>query len=399
MRQLVALVPVLIIFLSLAGCSQNVIPTPLTYKNVLVVGNSITTLGAQAKPDGWNSPALLAAGPTGWGRAASAPEKDFLHLLTTKLQTLNPSVKVVGSYQADFERSKTNYFAPGWVAANPAWNYDTFQQYITTTFGPQGADLVIIQLGENVTDGNVTNAAITPSFQVAYNTLIDRILAKCPDAKLVLTNSFWYRPSVNEVIRQVATSRNLPLADVSDMLANPVYLGETDPATLLAFPTDQGDIHPGDAGMAEIANRIWNKITDQPVTPPVASTAVACPSLTGQLFTPVAGATVIGFPGAANAGLLTFPLSVSVCAPAGQTVATVEIRGQLPDGGYDSQMGFAVLEPGRPGIYSLSYAEGKQPGLWPSAKLAANTYRFYAVITTNAGSYKTGTSLIKLVAP
>ncbi|MGG7667055.1 hypothetical protein ACQ4MZ_31655, partial [Dyadobacter sp. BHUBP1] len=86
-------------------------------------------------------------------------------------------------------------------------------------------------------------------------------------AKVIVTNSMWPdQPLANEKILQVATERGLPFVDLSDMISNPVYLAGNDPVSMAAFPNNTGDRHPGDAGMLEIAERIWAKVrnTDLP---------------------------------------------------------------------------------------------------------------------------------------
>ncbi|WP_426293858.1 hypothetical protein ACN9ML_01570 [Dyadobacter endophyticus] len=236
-----------------AGCALP------NYSRVVIVGNSITKLIAQSGSDGWQSPALTAAG--GWGRASSTQAKDFAHILESRFKGLDPNAQVLPLWEAPFERDYISSPA-GWVT----YNYTALQNRIANSFGSLSwkPDLVIIRLGENVLNSEVE----LNNFKAAYNTLINKVLeVSSPGAKVIVTNSMWPdQPLANEKILQVATERGLPFVDLSDMISNPVYLAGNDPVSMAAFPNNTGDRHPGDAGMLEIAERIWAKVrnTDLP---------------------------------------------------------------------------------------------------------------------------------------
>jgi hypothetical protein len=226
---------------------------PPNYGRVVIIGNSITKLIAQSGTDGWQSPALTAAG--GWGRASSTQAKDFAHILETRFKQLDPNAKVLPLWEAPFERDYISSPA-GWLT----YDYTALQNRITTSSGasPWKPDLIIIRLGENVVNGEVE----LNNFKGAYNTLINKVLeVSSPGARVIVTNSMWPdQPLANTRIQQVATERGLPFVDLSDMISNPVYLAGNDPVSMAAFPNNTGDRHPGDAGMLEIADRIWSKV-------------------------------------------------------------------------------------------------------------------------------------------
>ncbi|WP_221391965.1 hypothetical protein [Dyadobacter sp. NIV53] len=69
------------------------------------------------------------------------------------------------------------------------------------------------------------------------------------------------------------------------------------------------------------------------------------------------------------------------------------------DGGFPNTMGFAVADASRPGVYTLSAAEGAANGKWPAALLNPGTYRFYAVVNTATTSITTDYNTITLTAP
>jgi hypothetical protein len=227
---------------------------PLNYSRVVIIGNSITKLIAQGGSDGWQSPALIAAG--GWGRASSTQAKDFAHILESRFKGLNANAQVLPLWEAPFERDYINGSPAGWVT----YNFTALQNRIANSFGSSSwkPDLVIIRLGENVVNSEVE----LNNFKGGYNTLINKVLeVSAPGAKVILTNSMWAdQPTANTKIQQVATERGLSFVDLSDMISNPVYLAGNDPVSMAAFPNNTGDKHPGDAGMLEIAERIWSKV-------------------------------------------------------------------------------------------------------------------------------------------
>ena len=224
-----------------------------TGRRILIVGNSITKLIAQSGSDGWQSPALTAAG--GWGRASSTQANDFVHILESRFKQLDANAQVLPLWEAPFERDYISSPA-GWII----YDYTALQNRIANSFGSSSwkPDIVIIRLGENILDSEVE----LNNFKGAYNTLINKILeVSAPGAKVILTNSMWPdQPLANIKIQQVATERGLPFVDLSDMISNPAYLAGNDPASMGAFPNNTGDRHPGDAGMLEIADRIWSKV-------------------------------------------------------------------------------------------------------------------------------------------
>jgi cyanate lyase len=220
---------------------------------ILIVGNSITKLVAQSGSDGWQSPALSAAG--GWGRASSTQDKDFAHILESRFKKLNSSAKVLPLWEAPFERDYL-YSPAGWLT----YDFTALQNRILSGFNGDKPELIIIRLGENVSNAEVE----VNNFKAGYKKLLDKISeVSAPNAKIIVTNSMWPdQPLADARILEVANERSLPFVNLSDMISNPIFLAGNDPATLAAFPNNTGDRHPGDAGMLEIADRIWGKVTN-----------------------------------------------------------------------------------------------------------------------------------------
>jgi hypothetical protein len=495
------------------------------YKRIVIIGNSITKLIAQAEGDGWRSDNLIAEG--GWGRASSTKDKDFAHILEQRFKELDADAKVLPLWEAPFERDYTINSLAGW----PTYDYAVLQNKIQAGLGgPQEKpDLIIIRLGENVVNSQVE----LHDFKTAVQTLISKVKEiSAPGAKVIVTNSMWPdQPAADARLQEVATLAGYPFVNLSDLLSNPIYHAGHDPATLAAFPNNKGDLHPGDAGMLEIADRIWAKVRNVELpsniggnitnvrlypntnaaslagsmiqgsndssnpngwttlttindTPnsgwkdyPIRTTTAwrymrfvagpnsgggleelefyngsiklngswfgssgalnnnpdnygyliafdgqvdgkywqgttpgsqnfagidlgaGCSSFTASVLAPVNNATVDGTASTVTAGRVTTEISVNVCAPIGSIISSVEIWAATSTGGWPNRMGYAVAVPGQPGIYRLSAIEGSANGQWPTAYLDPGTYRFYAVVNTGSGPIETPYVTVTLAAP
>ncbi|MBO0948547.1 SGNH/GDSL hydrolase family protein [Fibrella forsythiae] len=194
----------------------------LSYSNVVIMGNSIMLLGPDAAV-GW---------PYNHGMAASAPDKDFVHLLTYQLQQRLPSVKVT--------------LSGGYLFESSYWKI-TLNEY-DHSFSEK-PDLTVVRIAENVDDNQVS----TRNFEVYYRQLLTYIADHSATThKIVCTTSFWDQPHVDAVIRKVAAEKGYPLACLCDLVNKPEYRASqfSDPGVAA---------HPNDKGMAEIARLIWEK--------------------------------------------------------------------------------------------------------------------------------------------
>lgn len=199
----------------------------LYYKRMLVIGNSIMFHGPAAQL-GWGNSN---------GMAASAPEKDFVHLLTAQLQALYPATQVrlqAGtSLELDFGRA--------------TYKMDEFDQPMQE-FKP---DLVIIRLGENMSDGEVP----TRNFEGQFRQFIDRLitLSKGQSVKIVTTTSVWEKPQADAIIRKIIAEKGLTLVDLQCMVGQSQYFAS-------GYANPGVAAHPGDVGMQRIADLIWVKV-------------------------------------------------------------------------------------------------------------------------------------------
>ena len=188
---------------------------------VLIYGNSIA-LHAPKADIGWTNC---------WGMAASAPEKDFAHLVVSGLE------KRLGK-RADFrirnlatlERNfTTNIATVAEIAADANWK----------------PDYVVIAIGENSPNIDKLNS---DSFQ-RFLSDIARPFVK-NRAKVVLRSPFWRNPSKASCTAKAA-------AEVGAVYVDAGHLGEKDENKAIGLFSHGGVAnHPGDLGMKRLADLI-----------------------------------------------------------------------------------------------------------------------------------------------
>lgn len=193
--------------------------------NVLFVGNSITR--HEPKPEiGW-------AGD--WGMAASAKEKDYVHvtvkLLEEKLGKINYCIANCGEWEL-------NYYEDGkilgWAEAR------NFR-----------ADIVIIRIGENIWQARDKFAE--HDLAPRYAEMVEYFCSN-PNAKVFVTDLFWRNQPIDDAIRAVAAEKGYTLISLGD-------LGdEQENMAIGQFWHEGVAIHPNDNGMRKIAERIAEKI-------------------------------------------------------------------------------------------------------------------------------------------
>lgn len=197
------------------------------FQRILIIGNSIMS--------------HIPSPNIGWynnnGMAASAPEKDFVHLLTGYLQTLYPQASVQLQAGGNFERKfgATDY------------SIDEFNATLQT-FKP---DLIIVRIGENVEEGDV----FSRNLELQFRNLLERLATYSGQpAKIICTTSVWNRPQTDKIIRKVTQEKGHTLVDLSDMVPQSrffAYNEYSDPGVAS---------HPNDLGMQRIADMIWQQV-------------------------------------------------------------------------------------------------------------------------------------------
>lgn len=193
---------------------------PLTFSNVVILGNSIT-YSQQNLAIGWQG---------NWGMAATAPEKDYVHLLTTQFQKQNKNCKVQATNISGFEMGYNTY------------DFDANLK----AYRDSKPDLLILRIGENV-----QSSFDSVAFAQRYQALITYMKQGNPNLKILAAGSFWPdRDYVNVIMSRYTPYLSLALlgADISNY----------------AFDLTNADAsvkgHPGNKGMQAIADMIWAKV-------------------------------------------------------------------------------------------------------------------------------------------
>lgn len=193
-----------------------------TFKNILILGNSITH-HKPAPEVGWNSD---------WGMAASARDRDYVHLLTSNFRKIQRRAKVSFFNVADYE--------------NAYWVYELAA---LDTMVKVKQDLIILRFAENVNSTYV----VDNNFKKHYLRLIEHLKKSHPNAKIICTSGFWENPKVGSIIEECATETKSIFVSLSQ-LDKPEYMAWG------KFAHTGVAAHPGDTGMKAIADLIWTEV-------------------------------------------------------------------------------------------------------------------------------------------
>ena len=192
---------------------------------VLFVGNSITRHAPKADI-GWHGD---------WGMAASALEKDYVHVTLRLLEESFEKVDFCVLNVADWERQYWDTsILSRWQAARDF-----------------NADIVIIRVGENI--WGVRDYLDSIDLYPHFDEMI-RFFASNPSAQIIVTDLFWAKDKIDDVIHRVVKNRGYTLVSLGD-------LGDADENKALGLFEHSGvSHHPSDLGMQRIAERIAEKI-------------------------------------------------------------------------------------------------------------------------------------------
>lgn len=188
-------------------------------RRVLFIGNSITLHGYRPQ--------------IGWlrgdcGMAASDPEHDYVHLVLKGLCAEHPAVGCIAQI-GDWE---LNFWDDSIL-------HDVYQE--AADWRP---DLVIARLGENVRSEAMAQYPLLSHFVTMM-----RFFAG-DQAKMLVTDVFWPNAEKERILAAAAAKLGAPLVHLSD-------LGTQDEMKAIGLFEHSGVAgHPGNAGMAAIAERI-----------------------------------------------------------------------------------------------------------------------------------------------
>jgi len=207
---------------------------PSAIRRILFLGNSITLHGP--KPDiGWTG---------NWGMAASAEDKDYVHLVTSALANHTGSKpQIMVRNIADFERGYATYDVEEQMK-------DLF------AFDP---DLVVLAIGENVPALGSENA------KAQFKAGVIRILG-CAVAKrhplVVVRSSFWPDPTKDELLRQACQEADAIFVDAGPLGREAANAARSE----RSFTHDGVAGHPGDRGMKALADAIVQAVLQRGVS-------------------------------------------------------------------------------------------------------------------------------------
>jgi len=223
MKHLPPIVLILALCPFAAGLQDGKLRSDVDASRVLFLGNSITRHGPAPKI-GWNDD---------WGMAASALEKDYVHLVAAGLGGLTgkkPEIKFANI--ADFERGLAAYDLDAKLKAE-------------LDFKPT---LVIVAIGENVAALQSDDAKA--QFKSSLGKLLGRF--KGPGTTLVVRSCFWADAAKDGILREACAAAGGTFVDIG-------ALGKDESNYARAerkFEHAGVAAHPGDKGMKAIADAL-----------------------------------------------------------------------------------------------------------------------------------------------
>lgn len=184
------------------------------------LGNSITRHG-KAENLGWYGD---------WGMAASRRENDYVHKLINKFEKDGRKVSYCIANLSEWERTRDSSLLTSRYAEVKSFN----------------ADIVIVRLGEN--------AGLTKELEEFTSCYKDMAEYFAGGADVVLCDLFWEYEPFDAFVEELAEERGYAFVKIHDLGSNEEMkaIGKFEHAGVAA--------HPGDKGMAEIAERIYNAI-------------------------------------------------------------------------------------------------------------------------------------------
>jgi len=195
---------------------------------VLFLGNSITRHGPAPKI-GWNDD---------WGMAATALEKDFVHLVASGLGELaGKKPEIMLKNIADFERGLGTYD----IAANLKSEL---------AFKPT---LVIVAIGENVAALQTEEAKA--QFKAGLQKLLDA-LKNSGRPSLIVRSCFWPDQTKDEILRQACAAAGGTFVDIAALGKDESNYARSERKIEHAGVA----AHPGDKGMKAIADAILSAL-------------------------------------------------------------------------------------------------------------------------------------------
>ncbi len=241
MRQTPYLLPLLlsttILFAGYTTAAHASSPeTPPKPRKILFLGNSITLHGPSKAVD-WSG---------NWGMAASAREKDFVHIVTSSLaKTTGIAPKVRIKNIAKFERQYAAYDVGKELKDAIAFD----------------ADLIILAIGENVP--SLKSDEDKTQFGKSLKRLLSRLNADAHPT-IVVRSCFWSNEPKDQLLKQACQEADGIFVDIGHLDED-----ESNYARSEREYTHAGvAAHPGDKGMQAIAGAILTAIDSSSLAKP-----------------------------------------------------------------------------------------------------------------------------------
>lgn len=177
-----------------------------------------------------------------WGRGicSTQPDNDYFGIVKAWLEERYDTVQSNRYNFSDWERSTLR-----------STMYDLIDPYLS-----EDLNLVTIQLGENV--------AYLDTYEADLTQLINYVKKKCPNARVILIDDFWYQET-SDIRRAVAEQTKTDFVDLSEIRGKKEY--QSLEGTVYYLPDGNtgtveknSETHPGDAGMAFIADQLIHVI-------------------------------------------------------------------------------------------------------------------------------------------
>lgn len=200
--------------------SASAVEPPTAISSILFLGNSLT-VHAPSPNIGWIG---------NWGMAASEIDKDYAHVLGAQMTGAKYTVLSLSGFEA---------------------NYRGFDPASLDTYLQPPPDLIVVELGDNVTDGS--------EFESYYRTLIGHLVGG-GHAHVVCASTWFGSSAIDTAIRSVCAPPGATFVDLSGIAADP----RNHAASERTFSDAAVGAHPGDRGMALIAAALLAAINQSP---------------------------------------------------------------------------------------------------------------------------------------
>lgn len=178
------------------------------------------------------------------GMAATSPEKDYFHIVSSNLNEI---------YRANVVAYAYNYAVWETQAHDRAETFELLDEYLSSKI-----DLVTVQLSENCSD--------LMTFSSDFKDLLEHIKDKCgDDVQIIVIDDFWDADR-GKIKKKVCDEIGISFVDLSDIRGDENYMagmGTTvygSDGTKHVIEHEGVAQHPGDKGMNLIAERVLKLI-------------------------------------------------------------------------------------------------------------------------------------------